>query len=73
MSSHRPPTLAETLYDERLTNDQRLQISRIVDNGRLNDAINIKSARITGNSLFVWLNNGNSYRIDPPGTIWKLG
>ena len=69
MNSHRPPTLDEVLYDERLTNDQRLAISNL-----MTPEPRIKTAKIgPALSLFVWLTSGNAYRIDPNGSVWRLG
>lgn len=63
-------SLAVTLYDERLSNGQRLTISALMNSGRV-----ITSARVEDNPvrLFVKLANGEHVRIDANGNAWVLG
>lgn len=65
MSTLTAPTLTQVLYDDRLTNDQRLVISKV--------HADIKSASIvSGNRLFLYMRSGKVYRVDPSGTTWKV-
>jgi hypothetical protein len=64
-------TLVEVLYDERLTNEQRLVISRQMESEHP-----IQSAKIYADKfstrLAFWVPSGNAYVCFPDGKVWSV-
>ena len=66
-------SLQNTLYDSRLTNDQRIVISEY-----MYSPTPIKSARISGDNggenapqLYIWIKGETcAYRVAPDGNVW---
>lgn len=63
------------IYDETLTNQQRLRASEI--NTRTDGGPTIDSAKWVDDNdhsqgLLIWLTNGRGYRLDSDGSMWAL-
>lgn len=62
-----------TLHDKRLSDEQRLSVSRLMTPERRIQSARIVSAGYDEPRLFADLTNGRSIRIDPNGHAWELG
>jgi hypothetical protein len=70
MSNSAAPTLQSVLYDERLSNDQRLVISKLMDSDNPIESAKISALGGGRIALFAWTLKRHALRIDTSGKIW---
>lgn len=63
--------LVHVLYDDRLTNEQRLVISQVIRDNATIEQAKIYDSKV-GAQLWLWCKGLVPYRVDPQGNRWAV-